>query len=117
MRKAEDHRPAYWSYTSDHRFEPIRAIKTSSTSNPNQADCIPVDPPRSAGRLTTSTPSSTTPRPSSTLSSWRLRDAESKRRKRVAEYKAYAVEGKMKASLRSSFHWVKSKYSSIVHGY
>lgn len=44
-------------------------------------------------------------------------DAEMKRRKRVAVYKAYAVEGKLKASLRKGVRWVKAKYSTFVYGF
>ncbi|OWM71144.1 hypothetical protein CDL15_Pgr011271 [Punica granatum] len=49
-------------------------------------------------------------------SSWGFSDAEAKRRKRVVKYKAYAVEGRIKASIRSGFRWIKSKYSGFVHG-
>ncbi|KDP35289.1 hypothetical protein JCGZ_09448 [Jatropha curcas] len=35
---------------------------------------------------------------------------ELKRRKRVAQYNMYSVEGKLKSSLRSSFKWIKSKF-------
>ncbi|KAG6401200.1 hypothetical protein SASPL_138048 [Salvia splendens] len=35
---------------------------------------------------------------------------EVKRRKRVAGYNMYAVQGKLKSSLRSSFKWIKSKF-------
>ncbi|GMN33394.1 hypothetical protein TIFTF001_004132 [Ficus carica] len=35
---------------------------------------------------------------------------EMKRRKRVASYNMYAVEGKLKSSLRNSFKWIKSKF-------
>ncbi|KAF7006559.1 hypothetical protein CFC21_021595 [Triticum aestivum] len=41
--------------------------------------------------------------------------AEMKRRGRVASYKAYAVEGKVKASLRRGLRWIKAKCSHIVH--
>lgn len=52
-----------------------------------------------------------------TSSSWGvLGDAEMRRRKRVAGYKAYAVEGKVKSSLKNSVRWVKTKYSQILHG-
>ncbi|XP_030528186.1 uncharacterized protein LOC115739303 [Rhodamnia argentea] len=47
---------------------------------------------------------------------WGLSDAESKRRKRVVRYKAYGTEGKIKASIGSSFRWIKNKYSELVHG-
>ncbi|KAF0918726.1 hypothetical protein E2562_025847 [Oryza meyeriana var. granulata] len=40
-------------------------------------------------------------------------DPEAKRRRRVAGYKAYAVEGKVKASLRQGIRWFKRKCSSI----
>uniref|UniRef100_A0ACD5Y5A7 Uncharacterized protein n=2 Tax=Avena sativa TaxID=4498 RepID=A0ACD5Y5A7_AVESA len=54
---------------------------------------------------------------SSTLSvSWFVGDqAEMKRRGRVASYKAYAVEGKVKASIRRGIRWIKAKCSHIVH--
>ena len=42
-------------------------------------------------------------------SSWGFSDPEIKRRKRIALYKAYGVEGKMKASLRGGFCWVKNR--------
>lgn len=45
--------------------------------------------------------------------SWSLNDPEMKRKKRVAGYKVYAVEGKMKGSLRKSFRWIKD----IVYGW
>ncbi|KAK1375913.1 Type 1 diacylglycerol acyltransferase [Heracleum sosnowskyi] len=45
--------------------------------------------------------------------SWSFNDPEMKRKKRVAGYKVYAVEGKMKGSLRKSFRWIKD----IVYGW
>ncbi|OWM79857.1 uncharacterized protein LOC116210252 [Punica granatum] len=36
---------------------------------------------------------------------------EHKRQQRVASYNMYAVEGKLKSSLRNSFKWIKSKFS------
>ncbi|KAL6219957.1 hypothetical protein ACLB2K_007715 [Fragaria x ananassa] len=35
---------------------------------------------------------------------------ELERRKRVANYNMYAVEGKFKSSLRNSFKWIKGKF-------
>ncbi|KAK2644954.1 hypothetical protein Ddye_020149 [Dipteronia dyeriana] len=49
-------------------------------------------------------------------SSW-VNDPEIKRQKRIVKYKSYAVEGKMKASIRNGFRWVKNKYCQLVHGY
>ncbi|OAY35972.1 hypothetical protein MANES_12G145200v8 [Manihot esculenta] len=37
-------------------------------------------------------------------------DPEMKRRKRVAQYNMYNMEGKLKSSLRNSFKWIKSKF-------
>ncbi|KAJ9177711.1 hypothetical protein P3X46_012900 [Hevea brasiliensis] len=34
---------------------------------------------------------------------------EMKRRKRVAQYNMYTMEGKLKSSFRNSFKWIKSK--------
>ncbi|KAG5529269.1 hypothetical protein RHGRI_029834 [Rhododendron griersonianum] len=36
---------------------------------------------------------------------------EVKRRKRVASYNMFSVEGKLKSSLRNSFKWIKSKFT------
>ncbi|KAF8680738.1 hypothetical protein HU200_045580 [Digitaria exilis] len=41
--------------------------------------------------------------------------AEMKRRRRVAGYKAYAVEGSVKASIRRGLRWVKAKCEHIIH--
>ncbi|KAH7352164.1 hypothetical protein KP509_19G033000 [Ceratopteris richardii] len=46
-------------------------------------------------------------RPSNTL---RKKEAESKRRRRVAKYKSFAVEARMKDSLKKGLLWVKRKY-------
>lgn len=50
-------------------------------------------------------------------SSWALADPELQRKKRVASYKMYSVEGKMKGSFRKSFRWLKVKYSQLVYGW
>ncbi|KAK7392266.1 hypothetical protein VNO78_20698 [Psophocarpus tetragonolobus] len=48
---------------------------------------------------------------------WSFGDPESKRRKRIAKYKVYAVEGKVKATLRDGIRWIKHTCYRIVHGY
>ncbi|RWW67245.1 hypothetical protein BHE74_00025344 [Ensete ventricosum] len=48
---------------------------------------------------------------------WCFGDPDTERRRRVASYKAYSVEGKVKASLRKCFGWVKAKCSGIVRGW
>ncbi|MBA0563056.1 hypothetical protein Golob_008062 [Gossypium lobatum] len=48
---------------------------------------------------------------------WGFTDPEMRRKKRIAKYKVYTVEGKMKASLSKGLRWIKNKCSQIVHGY
>ncbi|KAK1417009.1 hypothetical protein QVD17_26131 [Tagetes erecta] len=48
--------------------------------------------------------------------SWRFSDPEFQRKKRVAGYKVYTVEGKLKGSFRKSFRWIKDKYFRVVYG-
>lgn len=43
-------------------------------------------------------------------------DPEIKRKRRVAKYKLYSAEGKMKTSLRKSYKWIKIQCSKIIHG-
>ncbi|BAT77995.1 hypothetical protein LR48_Vigan04g234600 [Vigna angularis] len=54
---------------------------------------------------------------SSFSKSWTLSDPELQRKKRVASYKMYSVEGKIKGSFRKSFRWLKNKYSQVVYGW
>lgn len=44
-------------------------------------------------------------------------DPEIQRKKRVASYKMYSVEGKVKGSFRKSFRWVKDRYCQVVYGW
>nr|GEU78484.1 phosphonates import ATP-binding protein like [Tanacetum cinerariifolium] len=53
----------------------------------------------------------------STAKSWSFNDPEFQRKKRVASYKVYSVEGKVKGSFRKSFRWLKDKYSNVVYGW
>ncbi|KAB1226281.1 hypothetical protein CJ030_MR1G003742 [Morella rubra] len=48
---------------------------------------------------------------------WIFGDPEFQRKKRVASYKMYSVEGKMKGSFRRSFRWLKDKYTRVVYGW
>ncbi|KAF5463329.1 hypothetical protein F2P56_019251, partial [Juglans regia] len=41
-------------------------------------------------------------------------DPEMKRRRRVAKYKLYSAEGKIKISLKKGFHWLKKKCIVMV---
>nr|KJB74840.1 hypothetical protein B456_012G010400 [Gossypium raimondii] len=53
----------------------------------------------------------------SSSKTWSFNDPELQRKKRVASYKVYAVEGKMKGSLRKSFRWIKDTYIQAVYGW
>ncbi|KGN47400.1 hypothetical protein Csa_023055 [Cucumis sativus] len=41
-------------------------------------------------------------------------EPEVKRQRRIAKYKAYAVESKLKSSLRSGIRWVKIKCNELL---
>ncbi|GMI82147.1 hypothetical protein like AT5G11970 [Hibiscus trionum] len=53
----------------------------------------------------------------SSSKAWSFNDPELQRKKRVAGYKVYAVEGKMKGSLRRSFRWIKNTCTQVVYGW
>ncbi|KAF9680443.1 hypothetical protein SADUNF_Sadunf06G0121700 [Salix dunnii] len=52
----------------------------------------------------------------STSKRWSFNDPEFQRKKRVASYKVYAVEGKVKGSFKKSFRWIKERCSRVVNG-
>lgn len=54
---------------------------------------------------------------SSTSKIWSLADPELQRKKRVAGYKVYSAEEKMKGSLKKSFRWIKNTYTQVVYGW
>ncbi|XWS72199.1 hypothetical protein CRYUN_Cryun02cG0019700 [Craigia yunnanensis] len=53
----------------------------------------------------------------SSSKSWSFNDPELQRKKRVASYKVYAVEGKVKGSFKKSFRWLKDRYTRVVYGW
>ncbi|KAI3441076.1 ERCC4 domain-containing protein [Psidium guajava] len=54
--------------------------------------------------------------PSNTPDRWESSgNPELKRRRRVASYNMYTMEGKLKSSLRNSFKWIKSKFSDDIY--
>ncbi|KFK37980.1 hypothetical protein AALP_AA3G054700 [Arabis alpina] len=63
---------------------------------------LPVRPRRSSSRSTS-------------LKGW-WNDPEIKRKRRVAKYKLYSAEGRMKQSLRKSYKWIKIQCSKFIHG-
>ncbi|XWS76623.1 hypothetical protein CRYUN_Cryun01aG0192800 [Craigia yunnanensis] len=98
------------SYGVDRRVEIVSG--KSSSVEPNQifssrsrSPDLPPVPTRKTG------PSQGPSKP------WGFTDPEMKRKKRIAKYKVYTVEGKVKSSLRKGLRWIKNKCSQIVHGY
>ncbi|XP_073397030.1 uncharacterized protein [Physcomitrium patens] len=47
---------------------------------------------------------------------WATTDPEIKRKKRVAKYKVFTLEGKVKDTVRSSCRWIKNKYLVVRYG-
>jgi hypothetical protein len=45
-----------------------------------------------------------------------LCEAEIQRKKRVASYNVYGVEGRVKGSMKKSFKWFKETCSNAVYG-
>ncbi|KAF3574488.1 hypothetical protein F2Q69_00062482 [Brassica cretica] len=46
---------------------------------------------------------------------WSFITPETKRKKRIATYKAYAMEDKVKTTVKKGFHWIKNRCSQIIH--
>lgn len=53
---------------------------------------------------------------SEAVKSW-WKDPESKRKRRVAMYKVYTLEGKIKGSIKKASRWFKKRCSKLVHGF
>ncbi|GFP91391.1 hypothetical protein PHJA_001283100 [Phtheirospermum japonicum] len=53
----------------------------------------------------------------SSSKSWSFSDPELQRKKRIASYKVYSAEGKVKGSFTKSFRWLKDKYTKVVYGW
>ncbi|KAL2457203.1 Protein of unknown function (DUF3511) [Abeliophyllum distichum] len=47
---------------------------------------------------------------------WSSNYPELQRKKRVASYKVYSVEGKVKGSIKKSLMWTKERYTQVVYG-
>ncbi|KAI3911833.1 hypothetical protein MKW92_019704 [Papaver armeniacum] len=48
---------------------------------------------------------------------WCFNDPELQRKKRVASYKVYSVEGNIKGTFRKSVRWIKDRYTKVVYGW
>ncbi|XP_021904436.1 uncharacterized protein LOC110819513 [Carica papaya] len=99
------------SYGGDRRMEIVSGKSFSMSSNQiyasrnNSPERPPVPP-----RATRSSQGASKP-------PWGFSDPEMKRKKRIAKYKVYTVEGKVKDSIKKGLRWIKNKCSQIVRGY
>ncbi|KAK8718143.1 hypothetical protein V6N13_045388 [Hibiscus sabdariffa] len=98
-------------YGAERRMEIVSGKNTSAVGS-NQIfsgtrSCTPDLPPASTRKSQTS--SNSKPRG--------FTDPETQRKKRIAKYKVYTVEGNLKASLRKGLRWIKNKCSQIVRRY
>ncbi|KAI3955966.1 hypothetical protein MKW98_006326 [Papaver atlanticum] len=48
---------------------------------------------------------------------WCFNDPELQRKKRVASYKVYSVEGNIKGTFRKSVRWIKDRCTKVVYGW
>lgn len=104
------------SYQSGYRYSGVdrrpgivsgKNFNNSQTYAPrNHSPDLQSVPPRAAGVSS-----------SSAAKPWSFGDPDTKRRKRIAKYKVYTVEGKVKSSLRKGLRWFKNKCHAIIHGY
>ncbi|CAI0409606.1 unnamed protein product [Linum tenue] len=53
----------------------------------------------------------------SAMRSWSVKDPELQRKKRVASYKMYSAQGRVKGTFRNSFRWLKDSYTRVVYGW
>ncbi|WCJ22288.1 hypothetical protein M5689_004383 [Euphorbia peplus] len=111
----DDYGSGQRSYGSDRRFE---IVSGKSFGNSNQiyatrsrSQSQSPDPPPIPSRATRPN------RNSSAAPPWGFTDPEMKRKKRIAKYKVYTVEGKVKTTIKNGLRWIKNKCSRIIHGY
>ncbi|KAJ4969530.1 hypothetical protein NE237_016231 [Protea cynaroides] len=105
-------RPSYGTYGRDQKLENVNGKEFSANQAYSYRSHSPDPPPRPSYNSRASKKSS-----SSSSKSWSFNNPDMKRRKRVAQYKIYAVEGKVKSSFRRGLRWIKNKCSEIVHGF
>ncbi|KAI4971600.1 hypothetical protein ZWY2020_002514 [Hordeum vulgare] len=105
---------------------------TTTTTNPASAvtelrcySASYVTPKKTAGTTwppcTTASSSTSAATAGSNTRSWsgsfRSAPAELRRKRRVAGYRVYGVEGKMKVSLKNGVRWLKGKCTQVVDGF
>ncbi|KAH6783004.1 ABC family ABC transporter [Perilla frutescens var. hirtella] len=93
-------------YTRPSNF---RSYSVSYTSSYNHAAPAPAPPPQKLKKGKSSN--------GSMSKSWSFNDPEFQRKRRVASYKVYSVEGKLKGSVRKSVRWLKCRYTQMVYGW
>lgn len=110
----EEYRSSFQGTGGDRRVEIVSGKSFTAgnqvyamTSRPWSPDPAPQVPRGSQAAASSSTSSKP----------WGFSDPEMKRKKRIAKYKVYTIEGKVKASIRTGFRWIKNKCSEIIHGY
>ncbi|CAN1340254.1 hypothetical protein LINPERPRIM_LOCUS38779 [Linum perenne] len=85
----------------------MQASSVYPSQNTNQLEMRKDDPKLKKGKSMSG----------SVSKAWSFNDPELQRKKRVASYKAYTVEGKVKGSFKKSFRWLKDRYSRVVYGW
>ncbi|KAL0407683.1 UNVERIFIED_CONTAM: hypothetical protein Sradi_1702700 [Sesamum radiatum] len=106
----------YYGPPSSARHDDLRSYSASyaSASSSSSYNYAPPPPPLVAPPQKLKKGKSTG---GSTSKSWNFTDPEFQRKKRVASYKVYSVEGKVKGTFRKSFRWLKDRYTQVVYGW
>ncbi|WCJ23384.1 hypothetical protein M5689_005411 [Euphorbia peplus] len=108
----EEFRDAHHKFCDgDWNFEKPKKAPAPAAATPPPPQPMQVVP-RPAG---SSSSSSTQTSSGAYVSPWSCADAEMKRQRRVVKYRSYAVEGKLKASVKNSLRWIKNKYCEYVY--
>ncbi|XP_068663073.1 uncharacterized protein [Aristolochia californica] len=113
---ADVRRSAFGAQTADRKFE-IASGKTFSTNQIVTGKNFASNQAYVSSSTRSSDTASHRVKLKTSSKGWSFNDPEMKRRKRVAAYKVYSMEGKMKASFRKGIRWIKVKCSDLVHGW
>ncbi|CAL5327896.1 unnamed protein product [Camellia sinensis] len=98
-----------YSYSTCHTSESVAHKKMKMKMG---KELIKIKKGKNASVVESSSSSSTTSK------SWSKNiNSELQRKKRIARYKVYSVEGKMKGSLRKSFRWIKDTCTHVIYGF
>ncbi|XP_022151002.1 uncharacterized protein LOC111019023 [Momordica charantia] len=91
----------------------VRNLSENKLSLSQSRSRAAVDPSPSTKRQAIKKPSESS---KSSVKSW-WKNPEMKRRRRVAKYKLYTVEGKVKNSIKKGIKWFKTRCSRIMSGF